>query len=347
MLNRLQKAYLDQHLGDSLDALFAHVSRDSAGAKMPTTRKEVRAYVADKRGVARALHSRADLGALPESPAAPALHLKPLPFKMPPKGKLKQGLQSWVIIPDVHLPFEDSKALAVVAQIIVLLDPYGIIQLGDLMDAYSLSRFPKDPRMMVKLQEEVDKARALLGAWRLLAPSALMVLLEGNHSFRMRRTLWESPPAAQALLTLNAVSEAMTWPKLLGLEELRITHVPYGELYHLPKMVVKHGDIVRSQAAYTAAAEHRKEGISGISGHTHRMGLFASSDHNGAQTWIEAGHLCDLAKMDYVKRPNWQQGCTVVTFDPETGANAIEFIRIQNGKAVFRDHLIDCSRVAA
>lgn len=272
--------------------------------------------------------------------------MKPLAVTLPPAGKLKKGLQSWVIIPDVHVPFHDNRALAVVAQIIRILDPYGILQIGDLLDAYSLSRFPKDPRLMVKLQDEVDKARGILAAWRIIAPNAKMVLLEGNHSFRIRRTLWESPPAAQALLTLEAVQEALTWPKLLGLKELRIEHVPYGELYHLPKMVAKHGELVRSQAAYSAAAEHRKEGISGISGHTHRIGLFCSSDHNGAQTWLEVGHVCDLVKMDYVRRPNWQQGCAVITFDPETGANAIEIIRIQNGLAVFRDHLIDCSKAS-
>lgn len=276
---------------------------------------------------------------------ANGLHVKKLHVHVPPPipPKPVSKLLTAVVYGDCHIPFQDDAALRVVAQIIRVVQPDVLCCDGDLLDAYHLSRFDTNPKRMHRLQDEIDAARQHLAAFRLLAPQARYVYLEGNHEDRLRRALWSMPPHAKALTELNAVSDALTWPKLLGLEDLGIEFYPYGEQSKakiLPKWILKHGSVVRKLSAYTARAEWEKYGKSGSSGHTHRLGLFMHRDHNGSHCWVETGCTCVL-NPEYAEDPDWMHGCLVLTFEPETGAFQAEPVYIHNGTAVFRNEWID------
>lgn len=285
----------------------------------------------------------------PSTPS-PALHVKKLHVHVPPPiaPKPVSKLLTAVVYGDCHIPFQDDAALRVVAQIIRVVQPDVLCCDGDLIDAYHLSRFDTNPKRMHRLQDEIDAARQHLAAFRWLAPAARFVYLEGNHEDRLRRALWSMPPHAKALTELRAVSESLTWPKLLELEELGIEFYPYGEQSKakiLPKWILKHGSVVRKLSAYTARAEWEKYGKSGSSGHTHRLGLFMHRDHNGAHCWVETGCTCVL-NPEYVEDPDWMHGCLVLTFEPETGAFQAEPVYIHHGSATFRGAFYDCKEGA-
>lgn len=281
-----------------------------------------------------------------KGPDQSTLHVKKLHVHVPPAvtPASSNGMLTAVLYGDTHFPFQDDAALRVVAQVIRVAQPDVIVHMGDLMDCYHLSRFDHNPKRIHGLQGEIDMARAHLASMRLLAPKARFVYCEGNHEDRLRRSLWSMPPQAEALMKLDAVQGVLTWPKLLGLEELDIEFIPYGEQTKtplLPKFLVKHGNVVRKLSGYTARAELDKYNKSGASGHTHRLcGGFFHRDSNGNHVWVETGCTC-LLNPEYAQDPDWQQGCVVMTFEPTTGAFQAEPVYIHDGSAVFRGKWYD------
>lgn len=256
---------------------------------------------------------------------------KPLP---PKKPKLITAL----LWGDTHFPHQDDAAIGVVFGILRDLQPTLMCHVGDLLDCYALSRFDKDPNRKETLQDEIDQGRAHLAQARRLSPNSRFVLLEGNHEQRLQRVLWNLEGAAAQLAKLTAFQTALTWPVLLGLDAMHIEHVPYGEQTKhsfLPKWILKHGTVVRPKSAYTAQGEQSKYGKSGSSGHTHRLGTFYHRDLNGSHVWQETGCTCKL-DAEYAPDADWQNGCVVLTFEPNTGAVQVEPVYIHNGMAVWR-----------
>lgn len=293
------------------------------------------------------------LGSLQEVEQAPFTELPGIldravrPLAIPPLPAVReidpeQPTLTAVLFGDTHVPYHDPRALAIVLMVIAELRPDMVIHMGDLLDCYTLSTYDKNPDKLDSLQEEIDLARQLLGQVRVASPTSRLVLLEGNHEDRLRRVLWRMPAEAQALARLTAMQRLMTWPTLLGLDELQVEFVPWQQQSStmlLPKFILKHGDKVRSQSAYTARAEHERYGRSGASGHTHRLGMYWQSDHNGNHVWLETGCTCSL-RPEYTPDPNWQQGCVVLTVDRVTGALQAEPVYIHNGRAVWRGSVL-------
>jgi hypothetical protein len=237
---------------------------------------------------------------------------------------------------DVHFPFHDPKALEVLYQVTADLCPDLVVCHGDLLDCYSLSRFEKDPRQRPSLQDELKLAAEHLGTMTYLSPFAERWFLLGNHEDRLRRTIWDlakEVPAAQ-LIQLPNVWENLEWGKLLGADDLG-WEVIDGKRVLFDKLVLKHGNVVRQQSAYTARAELERYQKSGISGHTHRRGVFEKRDLNGTHAWWEHGCLCDLDP-SYVSDPNWQSGFLVVTWSADRERYGVEEVRVHDGAAIFR-----------
>lgn len=275
------------------------------------------------------------------------LPIRPLGVNVKPAPKpVDTPIITAVLEGDTHFPNQDDDALSIVDQVCSLLRPALnlYVHMGDLQDCYRLSRFDQNPDRLESLQVEINMGRQHLARKRVLLPDTKMVYLEGNHEDRLRRVMWNLKGEAAALTALTNFQKAMTWPALLGLEELGVEFVPYmgseqARRQFLPKWILKHGTIVRKNSAYTARGEWEKYGRSGSSGHTHRLGMYFHNDHNGSHCWVETGCTCILTP-EYVSDPNWQQGCVVLTFDRETGAFQAEPVYIRNKIAVFRGNVL-------
>lgn len=149
-----------------------------------------------------------------------------------------------------------------------------------------------------------------------------------------------------ALTQLTDIKEALTWPKLLRLNQIACEFVEYDkqskhELF-LPKFMLKHGNKVRAQSGYTARAEHETYGMSGASGHTHRLSQFYHRDRNGNHVWVETGCTCSLSP-DYTPDPDWQNGCVLLTINKDNGAFQVESIYVHNGNAVVRGKIYEAA----
>lgn len=205
-------------------------------------------------------------------------------------------------VPDSHGFNVDWTAAEAALAFMRYYRPSLVILLGDHVDFEAISRFRKAPDRVLRMHDDIAEAKKLLVKVRESAPDARIVYLKGNHEARFAHYLWEK---AAALLNL----EGMNLPTILGLGELGIEWCETGMYQVKPRLIAKHGNLVRSRSAYTATGEMEKNGISGMSGHTHRLGAAYKTNRIGTHVWLESGCICSL-EPDYMEGqvPDWQHG---------------------------------------
>jgi predicted phosphodiesterase len=212
-------------------------------------------------------------------------------------------------ISDIHIPYHDPYAWQLTLNITRQVKPTTINILGDALDFYQLSTFDKDPKQMEngRLQEDLDQWYRMVRDLQRAAPKKCKYkYLPGNHEDRLRRYLNRNPE----LYGLRALE----LPALMRLEELGIEYYEAEIEVVADLLVIKHGDVVRKDSAFSAKGELEKEkyAISTITGHTHRLGTHYARTRSRVVKAHENGCLC-LLKPEYVKNPNWQHGITMTT----------------------------------
>lgn len=215
----------------------------------------------------------------------------------------KPDCEKAAFIGDWHIPYHDPIAVELVLKFLEWFRPDTVFILGDYIDAYSVSRFDKDPQRLLSLQSELDEARGILCKLRRVCPRARIIYIAGNHEDRLRRYLWKAPEIS--------VLDNLQLPALLGLEELDIDYHGYERQLEWHGLLVEHGDRVSKHSAYTAKAMLEARGVSGISGHSHRLAAYYRTDNGGVKVWYENGCVCDTNPTYVIGKPNWAQGFTV------------------------------------
>jgi len=233
-----------------------------------------------------------------------------------------------LFVPDIHAPFHDMKAIKALIAFARWWKPDYLYFLGDVVDFYSISSFVKDPQRALQLQLEVDDAKQILKLICASAPDAKKYFIRGNHEKRMQKFLWTRAAELSGLQGLQVEN-------MLELPELGIHYYADGRT-QFRGTIIKHGDIVRKFTSYTAKGEFENTGISGVSAHTHRLGIYSATNEAGNFTWMECGHLCD-PKQEYLegKTPNWQQGFGIGFYKEGSRRFDMDLIRIIKGKAMY------------
>ena len=213
------------------------------------------------------------------------------------------SVEKVIFLSDLHFPHHDPDAINLALSFIRWFEPDYVYLIGDLVDFYALSSFSKDPNRALELQTELDMAVSFIATLRKACPDANIYFREGNHEDRLSRYLKAHPE----IFNLRA----LTMKSLLQLDKYAIKHYSYrDDLFH-NDFAVEHGDVVRKNSAYTAAAMLAKRVRSGISGHTHRLGTHYKSYRDRTFVWYENGCLCQTNPEYIIGTPDWQQGFTV------------------------------------
>jgi UDP-2,3-diacylglucosamine pyrophosphatase LpxH len=233
-----------------------------------------------------------------------------------------------LFVSDIHCPYQDNKALRAMYEFMDWWKPQEVIVLGDLVDFYAVSRFSREPERVLKLQGELDESVEVLSDIRKHAPKAPMTFIRGNHEARLKRYLWSNAQELDCLRALRLES-------LLEFDKFKIRYEDRG-IMRFKNIMVKHGNIVRKFAGYTAKGEFEKNGMSGVSGHTHRLAQYRHTNELDSFVWTESGCLCQLTA-DYLEgqTPNWQQGFAIGYFKENSNKFLIETVPIINGKALY------------
>lgn len=249
---------------------------------------------------------------------------------------------------DAQAPYHDEQAQALVRAIAKETTPDVVLDMGDAVDAYPISKYSKDYRRHAELQTDINACRRNLYRMAEASPSSRHVLLEGNHETRMQRCLDRQPAEVQQILRLDRIAPTLRWPYLLDLENagfdwIDTEHQPSETV--LPKVLVEHGSIVSSFAGYTARRELEKHGRSGFSGHTHRMASYARRDFNGQARWTETGFTA-LYSQPYGSQFNWQQGCVFAEWSTDRKLMQVHEIFFRDGRALWRGREIITTEAA-
>lgn len=228
------------------------------------------------------------------------------------KPATREPWERVVFLSDVHVPYQDhalvESALALIRQV----EPHRVVLNGDINDFFQLSRFNTSQQRLDSLQEEIDEGVEFRRGVREAAPAAVISETEGNHDSRTRTYVSQN---AQALSSLRALRPE----NLFGYRELGVDWYPGAGFLLRNHFLVKHGTLLRGEAGATAKAELQQAGISGTSGHTHRLGIYRRAGYVQRE-WGESGCLCRLDPDYVVGRPNWVQGCLYGEFSTRSDA---------------------------
>lgn len=237
-------------------------------------------------------------------------------------------MKTYVIVPDIHVPFHDRKFIKLVTKIIKHIDPDGLIQLGDAIDAFQISTYSKDPSRRNLLAEDIDDYKLILNEWaRELKQNAAIHLLEGNHESRLSRYIAGHCRDLHGLVP--------DWPTLLGIQirnqvgKHKWHFHPYNKWNSckIGDCVLMHGFYFNQHVAATCLQKYR---TNVIFGHTHRMQYVSDGVH-----WAcSLGHGSDEKDTAHQPTPTgWQQALGLLHVDHQ-GKTKLDVVLVHDGKAV-------------
>jgi predicted phosphodiesterase len=232
-----------------------------------------------------------------------------------------------VFLSDTHFPFHEQSLVESSLRFVKKLKPHRVVLNGDVNDFFQLSRFNTGLERLDTLQDELDLGNGYRANLRKAAPNAVIDETTGNHDDRIISYVQQN---GRALTSLRALEPA----RLLNHKDLGINHHPGAGFLLRPNFLVKHGTLIRKHAGWSAKAELEAAGVSGISGHTHRLCTYRAGGLNPL-SWTEQGGLMRLDP-DYITGvPSWQQGAAVGFFSTKTNSFLIEEVQAVDGKLFY------------
>lgn len=239
-------------------------------------------------------------------------------------------MKSYLVIPDLHIPYQCQLYMKLIIKILKFYPFSGIVQLGDALDFWQLSTYDKDPCRRNTIGDDISEWNETLVKWASLLPRNEEIhLLEGNHEFRLHRYV------ARHARDLHEIVRPM--PDLLRLKERNASgHVKFAWHPYQKWNSLMLGDCVLLHGFYfnqhTAMTNLKKYRCSTVSGHTHRVQYVTDGTHFAASL----GHGSDEVKTAHQPTPTeWTQCLGILTIDND-GKSSLEIITVKDGKAVIR-----------
>lgn len=267
--------------------------------------------------------------------------LRPIEVGAPPRQAITQSPAPFTLVAgDFHFGMQDDRAVSLFLETVRELKPKRVILNGDTVDLLAVSRYPKDKRRgkTWDLRDEVTAFHSFLKELHTIGdPYGLEVVeTEANHSGdgtagRWWRYLNDRCPE---LLGHSEAEERLSYASWFFPKWSSIRLV--NDVMIADELLVLHGDMVRSHAAFTAKASREKWMNSVLVNHTHRMGFSPKTvtAHAGRPTSYvrayENGCMCKL-EVPYGVALDWQQGYAIVCED--AGLFSVEQVIIDNGRA--------------
>jgi len=243
--------------------------------------------------------------------------------------------QSLLHVTDIHDKECDPFWRRIMMETAQRVQPEKIVIGGDLFDLPEFGKYGVDPREW-DVVGRIRWVHDFLAQLRQAAPDAELVLVEGNHEYRLLRHLAEATPAMRSVL---ADLHGFTVPRLLGLDAYEINYVSRTDLGTFSKKDMLQEIGKNYYIAHDCyLAHHFPEGESmgypGGNGHHHRH---HSSQHFspmfGSYEWHQLG--CGHRRQaTYCAGERWGMGMMLAHIDTTQKHVAQEYIQIRDDFAV-------------
>lgn len=192
----------------------------------------------------------------------------------------KKTYNKILILPDIHAPWVDWKAINQAHLWAKKHKPDLVIQLGDITDQKIWSRWQKDVDD-VSPSDEFLAAEKVLKKLHKMFPK--MVILRGNHDVRILSKAVEAGIPSQMFHDVDQVFNYPGWEWIPHHTKL-VVKTPRGPI------LVVHGD----EQGGTVAQKSRILGMSVIQGHTHKVSITYTTTLKGTVFGAEMGCLMDI-----------------------------------------------------
>lgn len=210
-----------------------------------------------------------------------------------------------VILGDIHFPWCDANAISMVYAILSQEKPDIVIQIGDLMDLYSQSRFPRSLNVYTPETEESLGFKMSQEMWytiNKIVPNAKKFQLIGNHDIRPLKNVIQKWPEGE-----HWIKEV--FKSKFTFEAVRTIYDPTEELI-IDDIAIIHGYL-------SSLGQHRDYAqMNVITGHSHRGGVSYRPLKNKTLWELNVGFLGDPYSKALSYRPqkihNWTVGMGIV-----------------------------------
>jgi len=236
-------------------------------------------------------------------------------------------LEPMLFVPDVHIPYHDKRAWALMMKVAQDLKPKHIITLGDLPDFYSVSSHSKHPDRLNRLEKELVPVRTCLSDLEGLGAKK-KVYLGGNHEDRLTRYLSDKAPELFGVVDIPNVLELDEWE-----------YIPYKSDYQIGKLYATHDVGYSGRYGAQRLLDTYQHCI--VGGHTHRLSYIVEGNAAGechvAATFGWLGSIDDIDYMQRVKaKKNWALGFGVGWYDTKTRHVHIQPVPIVSYRCVLQ-----------
>ena len=167
--------------------------------------------------------------------------------------KIKNGIV--IIGSDIHIPFQDNKAVEAFKSYCKEIQPSAIVLNGDVLDFYKLSRFVKGEGR--NPYEEISECQELLKSLKEACPNSDIYYVIGNHETRLETYVLNNAPHLASL-----VEDVFTIIKTKDIGVIGCSEVLINDNF-----ICTHGKLLGGKAGMSAMKEIEKHYMSGASGH--------------------------------------------------------------------------------
>lgn len=214
-------------------------------------------------------------------------------------------MQTVLIAGDLHLPFHDMGCLERFYLAVEEHKPTVIVQIGDLYDMYSHSKFPRSLDLMTPKQEVCEARQGAEAFWKNVKQKASkkcrLLQILGNHDERPSKRIAEK---YGEIASLVGIDDLFKFPgvetSLDARAEVKIDDVIYTH-GHFTGITGKHA------AFYSQSVVH---------GHSHRGGVVYHKLHGRVIWELDVGHMadegCEPLQYTPTKTTKWTQGYGLV-----------------------------------
>jgi predicted phosphodiesterase len=238
------------------------------------------------------------------------------PYKLPETQSVKRDVYKLpkvnnkvLVLSDIHIPYQDNKAIKAAIEYGKKQGVNTIYLNGDIIDFYQLSFHEKDPRKR-SFKDELEDARQFFKWLKEEFPSEKIYFIPGNHEARLER--WLRVRAPELL-------DFQEWrlDVLLKLRELDIHFLQHKSKVYFGKLMVEHGDKLRGAGGVNPARTlllKFKRPV--LCGHFHRTSSANSKvyDDTVQMAW-STGCLCEL-EPEYFEVNEHNHGFAIVDILP-------------------------------
>jgi predicted phosphodiesterase len=196
-----------------------------------------------------------------------------------------------LIVGDLHMPYHNKQAMRKLYETLKQLKPTHIVQIGDLYDQYSFSRFTK--KNITTSTQELRRARndgvQFWKQCKKLARSANCYQLLGNHDIRLTKRIADKVPEAYEFVK-EELNRLYTFEGVKTIYDER-------ELLKIGNVSFHHGYLSQ------LGAHSKSHGCNIVVGHSHTGGV-VFEQRAGKIIWeLNAGYLADEASEPLRYRP--------------------------------------------